>query len=1612
MSAQTILKGISYKYYLGSWDALPDFNTLTPSKTGVVSNVTLAPKTQTENYAFLWEGYIKVPSNGNYTFRTTSDDGSKLYIGQPYSASATALVNNDGLHGSVSKDGTITLNAGVYPITITFFQKGGGDVISVLWKTPGSADFVSLPDEVFIDPAVSSGGSAPNVPSGLTAIAQSYNKVRLNWTDNSNNETNFELFRSLNAIEEFQTIAVLPANATSFTDSTVQGGTKYFYKIRAINQYGQSAFDRSGSGVDYAYYETSALSVLPAFNSLIPAKTGRVGIFTLGMEDRSDNFAVKFDGTITVPTNGTYTFYITSNEGAKLYIGGFSESNVVVNYDGKHSTSEKSGTKSLNAGTYPITVTYFEAAEATEVLSVSYQGPSGSNINKQVIPTSVLGKEPLSITTPAAPPAPAAPTALDAFGYNSSTIKLVWVHNAGTSATKYEVYRSYGDNQNFLLFAELPGNAASYTDTALYPNSLFYYKVRAVGVGGESDYSNEDSARTSGAVPVLNVIENQYMRFNSQLHVPVKATNGTADPLTVWVQNLPAFGSFTLTSNGEGVITFNPSETQQGPYNNITIKAANPQGDTSTLIFSLMVNSNYQPVIPPIANVTVNEEDTATFSVTATDNDASDQLLWSFVSLPDFVQVAISNRTVTFTIAPQYSHAGTYKPLIGIDDGKNGKDTVYFTIKVNKTPIIPERVYVNFNDASTTVPAPGPGSKWNNTNSAPTGGITFSNLKNDKGVNSGINIKIVDAGFASANTGMNTGNNSGVFPDSVMRSYYRVGGIPKNMEISGLDMNKRYSFILFGSHNKDDRDYIAVYTIKGQSVSLNARANTQNTVEIPNLRPDAGGVLTLNIARGSTVAPYGYLNAMVIETLFEDSTAPSKPQNLVAVIEDDGVKLTWTNTAYNAVTYEVYRANALMGPYVLLNPGVTNDTLQSYTDASVVGSKNYYYMVRAKNNFGGSNSKVIKVTIPNKAPSFANLADVFVKTEQTINVNVTATDDAADVITLSASNLPSFVIFTDNGGGQGTLHINPAAGNIGAFRGVAITASDDKGASVSENISIHVTDKNSSSMYVNFNQANPVAGIWNNFSKAPTANAAITNLKNDIGAATTVGVTLLDAWQGAATTGAISGNNTGAYRDSVIETNFYEGRGNVNRIKISGLSTDATKRYSLIFLASVDATDSRNTLFSVGAKNVTLNASANSGKTVQINDLTPVSGEIEFTVSRGSGSSYSYINALVIQEYTTSSSLPAPENVRANGVAKDAIRLTWNNRVDGGTFEVYRATASNGSYTLAGTTSDNTFTDGGLLTNKEYFYKVRSVLSGSNSPYSNIVSAATFAFSVYINFNRDNPAPLPWNNTAKDPVEEDIYANLRNDEGNYSGIDMTVGTGFSGVNGGGENTGTNSGVFPDNVIRATWWIDVGQTAELRIGGLSQNMAYSFLFFASRTGTSTRIVHYYINGKVAKLKANQNTTETVTLENVYADENGEVLITIKGETGSFGYIGALVISGAKRTSNASIEAGEVFRQRPDTEQVVNPETGNDGVVAYPNPFTDDVTLKISLTRNVSKAYIKVMDINGKIVMLKNLGAVPGGIGQYKLGLNVPQGVYFIQVQGEGLNFRPIKILKAR
>lgn len=86
------------------------------------------------------------------------------------------------------------------------------------------------------------GATAPAAPSSLGAVANSFSEVALTWADNSGDEIDFVIQRSLTGTDGWRQIAVPPAGSTSYVDTGVNALTTYHYRILAANGGGESAF--------------------------------------------------------------------------------------------------------------------------------------------------------------------------------------------------------------------------------------------------------------------------------------------------------------------------------------------------------------------------------------------------------------------------------------------------------------------------------------------------------------------------------------------------------------------------------------------------------------------------------------------------------------------------------------------------------------------------------------------------------------------------------------------------------------------------------------------------------------------------------------------------------------------------------------------------------------------------------------------------------------------------------------------------------------------------------------------------------------------------------------------------------------------------------------------------------------------------------------------------------------------------------------------------------------------------------------------------------------------------------------------------------------------------
>jgi len=83
--------------------------------------------------------------------------------------------------------------------------------------------------------------SIPNPPTNLTGIVLSEVRVKLTWEDKSDNELGFIVERKKDG-EDWQKIKDIPANITSYIDTGLNPGSKYYYRVKAYNASGNSVY--------------------------------------------------------------------------------------------------------------------------------------------------------------------------------------------------------------------------------------------------------------------------------------------------------------------------------------------------------------------------------------------------------------------------------------------------------------------------------------------------------------------------------------------------------------------------------------------------------------------------------------------------------------------------------------------------------------------------------------------------------------------------------------------------------------------------------------------------------------------------------------------------------------------------------------------------------------------------------------------------------------------------------------------------------------------------------------------------------------------------------------------------------------------------------------------------------------------------------------------------------------------------------------------------------------------------------------------------------------------------------------------------------------------------
>jgi autotransporter-associated beta strand protein len=192
-------------------------------------------------------------------------------------------------------------------------------------------------------------------------------------------------------------------------------------------------------------------------------------------------YSVKWTGTVEAQYSETYTFYTTSDDGARLWVNG----QELINQWHDQGPTEYSGTIALQAGQqYSIEMDYYQDGGGA-VAMLSWSSASQA---KQIIPAAQL-------YAPNQSPPDVPTNLLATAGLGSAS--LTW-NSDSTNTSSFIIERKAGATGVYAPVATVPIGVTHYTDTDLSPATQYFYTVSALGAGGASAVSNAAGVTPTG----------------------------------------------------------------------------------------------------------------------------------------------------------------------------------------------------------------------------------------------------------------------------------------------------------------------------------------------------------------------------------------------------------------------------------------------------------------------------------------------------------------------------------------------------------------------------------------------------------------------------------------------------------------------------------------------------------------------------------------------------------------------------------------------------------------------------------------------------------------------------------------------------------------------------------------------------------------------------------------------------------------------------------------------------------------------------------------------------------------------------------------------------------
>ncbi len=338
-------------------------------------------------------------------------------------------------------------------------------------------------------------------PSGLTATAANSTQVNLTWSDTTTGETGFRVERCALATcsdsDFVQAGAIVPANATSYTDPDACSGTAYRYRVIAVG----TGWETAPSAIVVA-----PVTQAPAVPLLTATRLSEIGVSLTWTDSTTDQSGYTVERS---PDGMTYTT-LASLPGSSRAYSDTAATPGVPNY---------------------YRVTAYRTASC---------GWTSASLPQSVL-TTIL--EPNGVTATA----------------NSTTqITLAWGDRTA-SETGFKVLRCQGSGciPGPPPLSTTGTNATSYVDTAVSENTVYNYQV--VATNSTLSWDSVPSTRVERATPAATspVLTAVTRVSEAQIAISWSDTNTDRTGFRLWRCSGPSCTTFTQVGGTLTALTYN-----------------------------------------------------------------------------------------------------------------------------------------------------------------------------------------------------------------------------------------------------------------------------------------------------------------------------------------------------------------------------------------------------------------------------------------------------------------------------------------------------------------------------------------------------------------------------------------------------------------------------------------------------------------------------------------------------------------------------------------------------------------------------------------------------------------------------------------------------------------------------------------------------------------------------------------------------------------------------------------------------------------------------------------------------------------------------------------------